>query len=93
MKLKLPTSGLQPAKYGWYILPSPLTCCPGLTAMSRVGVTSAIGPSLGYPCGTQSDTGYEYVLPRNGTGRVPARWSRRDDWPFSNACNSQCVTR
>jgi hypothetical protein len=35
------------AKYGWYMRPSPPTCCPGRTNMSCEGVTYAIGLSRG----------------------------------------------
>jgi hypothetical protein len=36
------------ARYGWYILPSVLTCCPGLSTISCAGVTYTMGGSRGY---------------------------------------------
>lgn len=77
------TSSLQAARYGWYILPSPLTYCPGLTDIFLVGATKTTGTALGYPWGTHIDIGNRYVMPRKLPGSVPARLTRRDDWPFS----------
>jgi hypothetical protein len=31
------------ARYGWYILPSVLTCCPGLMTMPCEGMTYTMG--------------------------------------------------
>ena len=42
------TSFLQLAKYGWYILPSALTCCPALIAISSAGVMKLMGGAHGY---------------------------------------------
>ena len=35
------------------------------------------------------EIGNAYVVPRNETGSVPRRFSRRDDWPFSYASIDQ----
>jgi len=62
-----------------------LTCCPGLTAISGLGITYTIGASRGYDKGIQDATGMLKVEPLKGTGNVPFKHNNSADEPFEEA--------
>jgi len=65
-----------------------LTCCPGLTAISGVGVTYTIGASRGYASGIQDTIGILKVAPLKGTGIVPFRHNNSAEEPSEEAVNT-----